>query len=64
MQVFIIISGLGWIVLLFVLPETRGMPLESVAKLFGDDPATIAVLSESNADEVRIHEIKSERSDV
>ncbi|KAJ4988572.1 hypothetical protein SVAN01_05863 [Stagonosporopsis vannaccii] len=62
--VFIIISGLGWIVLLFVLPETRGMPLESVAKLFGDDPATIAVLSESTADEVRIHEMKAERNEV
>lgn len=50
--------------MLFVLPETRGMPLESVAKLFGDDPATIAVLSESSADEVRIHEMKAERGEV
>ena len=63
-QVFIIISGLGWMVLLFVLPETRGMPLESAAKLFGDDPATIAALSDSIADDVRIHDMKSERSDV
>jgi hypothetical protein len=28
---FIIISGLGFIVLILVLPETRGMPLEKVA---------------------------------
>ena len=49
--------------LLFVLPETRGMPLESVAKLFGDDPATIAALTEGSADEVRVHEMKAERSE-
>ncbi|KAF2629246.1 hypothetical protein BU25DRAFT_420125 [Macroventuria anomochaeta] len=62
--VFIIISGLGWIVLYFVLPETLSMPLKSVAKLFGDDPATIAALSEGSAHEVRFHEMKSERSEV
>lgn len=37
------------------------MPLESVAKLFGDDPTTIAVLSVNTADEVHIHEMKVER---
>lgn len=63
-QVFIIISGLGWIVLYFVLPETRGMPLESVARLFGDDPTTIAMLSENTPDEVRVHDMKVDRSEV
>jgi hypothetical protein len=35
-QVFIIISGLGAVVFYFVLPETKGIPLEEMAKLFGD----------------------------
>src|SRR6266536_4099824 len=34
--VFIIISGLGVIVMGFVLPETKGIPLEEIAALFGD----------------------------
>ena len=50
--------------MLFVLAETRGMPLERVAKLFGDDPTTIATLSESNAEEVRVHGMKSKRVEV
>ena len=35
-QVFIVISGLGSIWVYFAFPETRGIPLEEVAKLFGD----------------------------
>jgi hypothetical protein len=35
-QIFIIISGIGAVVFYFVLPETKGIPLEEMAKLFGD----------------------------
>jgi hypothetical protein len=35
-QVFIIISGLGAIWAWFFLPETKGVPLEEIAALFGD----------------------------
>ena len=35
-QVFIIISGLGAIWAWFILPETKGVPLEEIAALFGD----------------------------
>lgn len=52
-QVFIIVSGLGFFVLLFILPETKGLPLEEVANVFGDDPNTIAVLTAGNADAAR-----------
>ena len=34
--VFIIISGLGAIWAFFVLPETKGVPLEEIAAIFGD----------------------------
>lgn len=34
--VFIIISGLGGIGAIFLLPETKGVPLEEIAALFGD----------------------------
>jgi hypothetical protein len=36
LQVFIIISSLGAIWLWFFLPETKGVPLEEIAALFGD----------------------------
>jgi len=35
-QVFIIISGLGAIWAWIFLPETKGVPLEEIAALFGD----------------------------
>jgi len=35
-QVFIIISGLGGAWAWFFLPETKGVPLEEMAALFGD----------------------------
>jgi hypothetical protein len=35
--VFVIISGLGFTYMCFKVPETKGIPLEEVAKLFGDD---------------------------
>ncbi|KAF2492557.1 MFS general substrate transporter [Lophium mytilinum] len=34
--VFIIISGLGAILMFLVLPETKGIPIEEMAKIFGD----------------------------
>jgi len=34
--VFIIISGLGGIVAYFYIPETKGVPLEEIAAIFGD----------------------------
>lgn len=34
--IFIIISGLGTIFVYFVLPETKGIPLEEMAAVFGD----------------------------
>ena len=59
---FIIISGLGFIVLLFVLPETKGLPLEEVARVFGDDPNTIAVLGTGNVDASReLTDVESKR---
>ncbi|KAH7371440.1 general substrate transporter [Pyrenochaeta sp. MPI-SDFR-AT-0127] len=67
--VFIIISGLGFFVLIFTLPETKGLPLEELGKLFHDDPATIAALSEganSSSDdhvhEMKVHDAKNEGS--
>ncbi|OAG43644.1 hypothetical protein AYO21_02230 [Fonsecaea monophora] len=34
--VFIIISGLGVFVIYFLIPETKGVPLEEMAKVFGE----------------------------
>lgn len=34
--VFILISGLGCIAAYFLLPETKGIPLEEMAKIFGE----------------------------
>lgn len=39
--VFIVISGLGAIVLFFVLPETKGMTLEQIGRLFGDEDVVV-----------------------
>ena len=68
---FVVISGLGFIALFFTLPETKGMPLEKVAKLFKDDPTTIAALADGadgvNGEYVhdtKVHEGKDEHSSV
>jgi len=86
----VIISGLGFIVLLFTLPETMGIPLEGksyvykqharqilisclhvveMAKLFGDEPETIAALVEqkdgdhvTEVRELKVHEGKQDES--
>lgn len=39
--VFIIISGLGAITLYFVLPETKGLSLEELGRLFGDEDVVV-----------------------
>lgn len=56
-------------VLIFTLPETKGLPLEELGKLFHDDPATIAALSDGaiggsddHVDEMKVHSAKEERS--
>ena len=40
--IFIIISGLGAIGAFFYLPETKNIPLEEMAKLFGDEVVVYA----------------------
>lgn len=46
-QVFIIISGVGVISLFFLLPESKGIPLEEMAAIWGDDPNEIAMLEQT-----------------
>jgi hypothetical protein len=53
--VFIILSGLGAIVAFFVLPETKNIPLEEMAKLFGDDE--VAVYAEDLHVDHNTHEL-------
>ena len=40
--VFIILSGIGTLCVYFFVPETKNIPLEEMAKLFGDDVAVLA----------------------
>ena len=54
--VFIIISGLGFFVVMFFLPETKGIPLEEMAKLFGDTE-DIAVFSDDIHVDHNTHEL-------
>lgn len=53
---FIIISGLGTIGVYFFIPETKGIPLEEMAKIFGDTE-DIAVLAEDIHLDPTTHEI-------
>jgi len=48
--VFIIISGVGAIVLYFVLPETKGIPLEEMAKIFGDEDEVVVYAADIHID--------------
>jgi hypothetical protein len=44
--VFIVITGLGSVLMYFILPETKGIPLEEMSRIFGDTD-NVAVLSEN-----------------
>ncbi|OCL05855.1 MFS general substrate transporter [Glonium stellatum] len=48
--VFIIISGLGAISMFFVLPETKGIPLEERGKIFGDTEDVIVYAEDIHID--------------
>ncbi|KAK5444276.1 hypothetical protein LTS15_010391 [Exophiala xenobiotica] len=54
--VFIIISGLGGIVAFIYLPETKGVPLEEIAAIFGDTEE-VMVFSEDIHVDHRTHDL-------
>lgn len=53
-MVFIILSGLGSVLVWWFLPETKNIPLEEMAKLFGDE---VAVYAEDLHVDQRTHEL-------
>lgn len=55
-SIFIIISGLGAITMFFLLPETKGIPLEEMAKIFGDT-SDIMVYAEDIHVDKNTHEL-------
>ena len=59
--VFIILSGLGFFFVWAFLPETKGIPLEEMAKLFGD--TDIAVYQEDIHVDHNTHELIVEAHD-
>jgi hypothetical protein len=54
--VFIVITGLGSVLMYFVLPETKGIPLEEMAKIFGDTD-DVVVFSENVHVDHNTHEL-------
>jgi hypothetical protein len=48
--VFIIICALGTVLFAFVLPETKGIPLEEMAKIFGDTDDIMVFSSDLHVD--------------
>ncbi|OAL34542.1 hypothetical protein AYO20_06172 [Fonsecaea nubica] len=48
--VFIIISGLGGIVAFFVIPETKGLPLEEISVIFGDTDEVVVYSEDIHVD--------------
>ncbi|KAH0842641.1 MFS transporter, SP family, sugar:H+ symporter [Fonsecaea pedrosoi] len=48
--VFIIISGLGGIVAFFVIPETKGLPLEEISAIFGDTDEVVVYSEDIHVD--------------
>ena len=49
-QVFICISAVGLIVICIYLPETKGVPLEEVAAIFGDREEVVVFSDDIQAD--------------
>lgn len=60
--VFIIISGLGFIWACFYLPETRGIPLEEMAALFGDADEVMVYSKDIHIDR-NTHQLVVEKHD-
>lgn len=48
--VFIIISGLGGVAAIFLLPETKGVPLEEIAAIFGDNEEVMVFSEDIHVD--------------
>lgn len=47
---FILVSAIGWVVLFTYLPETNGVPLEEMAKVFGDEDEVAVHLEQVEQD--------------
>jgi polyferredoxin len=47
---FIIFTAIGAVVVWFTFPDTLNMPLEEIAKLFGDDDLVVAYQSHDSSD--------------
>jgi hypothetical protein len=57
LQVFIIVCGLGAILMFILLPETKGVPLEEIAKLFGDTESVMVYAADIHVDHAT-HEVE------
>jgi hypothetical protein len=49
-QVFISVTAVGVVWAYFVLPETKGVPLEELAAIFGDDDEIVVYLKDIHVD--------------
>jgi hypothetical protein len=70
--VFIILSGLGTVWVYFYIPETKGIPLEEMGRLFGDNVAVreadphldhttnVLVVQRDTLDGGRLHNVATE----
>lgn len=56
LQVFIVVTSVGVSVLFFILPETNGVPLEEMAKIFGNDDQVAVYLEDIHVDQ-ETHEV-------
>jgi hypothetical protein len=56
LQVFIVLSGLGVVWMYFYIPETKGVPLEEIAALFGDEDEVV-IFSENIHVDRKTHEL-------
>ena len=45
-QVFIIVCAVGVVWAYFTIPETKGIPLEELAKIFGDDDEIVVYMKD------------------